>query len=480
VSIKNWVALKWEPDFEVLDQIDIFNLKRWKNVIIPWVFNDDWSPKTEIITKLDLLNFRWLDENWVEKLIYDTFSIDIWTKEWIQKLNNLFFEWLSFLKLVGRKVPKKYKHNTIPLKSKKEIIDFCLLTTKERTKTAYENCLISKSVFIVNEILSNTVLEKLETKKQFLLNKLKQNWAFIFQTDTNWYLKIKNEDWTERKSFFTLIPREKSVESAQLKVWKDPKSSVKMLDELWFSFYLENKKDSLFFMQYLSDILYCWNFQVSNKNAIDKNDPDTFYWLNSTFLKKLDIVDEEIASLSNEKYSEVKLKWIINIPDEDEMHVEWAFWDDVWVEIKFMGYDSKNDDWLSFQPVYWYLKYIDVLCRILQGYVSENAIDYIVNLFFINLDENINKKNKLLPTKMFKSKEEYLEELEEEMLNKWILRRIKRNWNTTQDELKNWLKKYYLSKLIKVKVDWKQGFYYATKREYNLSLAWYKPKMIKK
>lgn len=472
-------SIAWLPNFEANAQWDVYNANKWVRVSIPWIYDKDWNQKFEIVTKLDLLNFKWLDDDWINKLIKNTLKIDIDNEEWIIQLNKYFFEWVEFIEKIWKNVLWKHKSKKSNFfTNKQDVINFCRLTTSKSSIEAFVNCLISKSIIIVEDVLNSKILEDLEFKKNFLISKMKRSWFFKFKKNNNneWFLKINNKEIP-----FTLIPREKSILSTEIKIWRDPEfcSVDETTDDIWFTFYIEKKEDSLLFMQCLSDILYEWDFTVENKNSIDINNLwENGKFLNIWFFKKLKKSIKKNNPISSEWYSDINLHWHINIPNKNEAEIKWAVWERVWVEIKFIEYDSKWEDWLSFHPVYDYQKYLMLYCRLYQWYISEHDVDKVVEMFFFNLDENLKKKNNLLPIKKRKTKESYLKELKNDLI-KFKYLKNKKNDFFNENDLKDWLKKYYLSKLIKVIVESKQWTFLTNEREFNLSLAWYRPKMKK-
>lgn len=506
--------LSWIPAFKV-DNLDwIWENKKWIRCPIPWVFeyhDNNWikqliyergwlyidinwntvdaqdvhlSQKKEVVTKVDLLNFQWLTESEIEILI----NRELFTKEdkeknltldsaeWINKINDIFRWWYEFLWIIWRKVPDKYSSFTM-FSDKKEVIEFCKITQNSSTKKAYINCLMAKSSFVVSDIINNEDLEKLSNKEEVLLQLLKNREEFNFTSESKWVLEIY---WEKIK--FSVRSRAKSKLSAQLKMWKDPSyySSNIMWDWLWLTFYIENKDDSTIFLEHIN--------KVFNENEEQEDDckietkwgfvnPEDNKWRDkiSYFLNK--IIVKKPKDSTNDDYWDLKGIFNISIPNTIDEYDKWIVWDKVKTEIKIVDFDSTNDDWLSFQPIYWYFKYIETLIRFLQWYVSENEIDSIVDIFFYNIENSLREKNKLMPEWKEKNKNDYLKELELDLIKENFINIANSNRGASIVELKEWLKKYYLNNLIEVKVWKKRNAYLTNQREYNLSLAWYRQSM---
>lgn len=532
------VQVLWVPNMKVNNLEEIWKNRKWVRVEIPWVFdyinsvwknqtlytNSDWvffdlkwnriedeidentlSKKYETMTKLDLLNFQWLNDLEIEQLIVEELFTkeerDEWTNtqkeewghknneslldtnEWISKVNNIFKSWYDLLSKVWRKVPGRYDNYKMFL-DKAELINFCKITQNEWTKDAYINCMLTKSSFIVSDILNNKTLELLSNKEKVLISILKEREEFNFDWN-KWTLEIYWE-----KMSFSLVSRAKSKFSSQLKVWKDPMyhSSTIMDDWLGLTFYIEDKENSTIFLNHVNRILFpeknqkdkCYddgNIKVETKWSFVN--PKTNKWKDKIWYFLDRVIVKEAKPWTNDRYWDLKSKSVIQIPNSIGEYNKWVVWDNVKVEIKIVDYDTKNDDWLSFHPVFWYLKYIEAQIRLLQWYISEKEIDNIVNLFFYNLDDNLNEKNEHIPEWYEKTKQSYLKELWDDLQKNWLLEQTNMTRSPTEEELRDWLRKYYLNKFIKVKVWKKKEKFLTTKRDYHLSLSWHRPEMKK-
>ena len=456
---KKYFNINWEE----IKNLNIYNL----------------NPKKEIVTKIDLLNFKWLSDKEIEQLINKELQVDLNTEEWIGRVNEFFKKWIDFLEGLWRTLPPPYNNNLILFSSKEDIISFCKDITLKWKKKAYINCLISKSVSVVSDIINNESRVNLEEKLEFLINKyFKNRREFSFTTNNRWKLSL----W-KRDIDFSFSARHKSEKSSKIKVAKDPKyfSSRKFCDDIWFTFFTKNKEESLLLMAHILRIFCgddCDSYNVKNRNYFSNDLINANLSKINTWLADQIINWETWKKVStNDNYSWAKATLTSNIPEVDKFDIEWAVWDDIWIELAFDIFDSKNEYWLSFHPVFDFSKYFDIMCRIYQGYIWEWEIDFICEEFFMQLDENLAKKNKLLPKQMEKTKENYFKELEDDLSNRWLLGKTNKSRTANKDELKKWLKNYYLSFLLRVKVEWRLEIYYTTAREYNLSLAWFRPKM---
>ncbi len=507
----NPIRLNPQPSFESNNQVSILNVDGWIRVNIPDVFtytNNNWAKvtlyhrnskfytinwieywleennhslvqKTEIVTRIDLFNFRWLSDEEIVDLINKSLCIDINTPEWISKLNSFFSESIDFLGKLWKTVPNKVKQKIDFFSSKEEVVTFCK-STYEWKKVWYLNCIIAKSVSVVADIINNEWNQHLEERARYFEDKYikwRHEIRMIPWIKNKWYLQL----WGKEISFSYSI-RNKSDDSFRLKVAKDPKyfSSSEIFDSIWIRFYTYTKIDAILLNNYFNCII-AWesgDYKINNKNFYTDSLIDSIAsQLNPTFVNKLKSAEDEVKIWSSDNYSECKTKVMVNIPRVANMEIEWIQWDDIWVEIQYDTYDSINEKWLSFQPIYWYFKYFDVLCRLYQWYISEHEIDYVIFLLFSNIWKEIENKNKLLPDKFKKTINEYYKELEEDLVIKWFLNKWNANRSAKIDELKQWVKDYYLSKLLKVNIEWRNSKFYTNPREYNLSLAWYRKKM---
>ncbi|PIE85230.1 hypothetical protein CSA08_03150 [Candidatus Gracilibacteria bacterium] len=440
------------------------------------------NPKTEIVTRIDLLNFQGLNDEEIERLINNELftedekkeGMSIDTEEGIRKINDIFKSGYDFLSDVGRKIPEKY-NNFVMFGDKNELIEFCKTTQKSGTKDAYINCMLAKSASIVGDVLNNKELEYLKKKEEvliYILSKKKE----INLNGNKGTLEIYG-----KKIDFYISSRAKGKFSSMLKIGKDPMyySSTIIEDGLGITFYIEDKEDSTIFLNYINDILFSKkeddDIKIETKG--DFIDIETNKWVKQIgyFIKK--IIVKKPKDGTSEKYSDLKSKGKAYIPNSTDDYEKGFLGEGVNVEIKMVDFATKNDDGLSFHPVFGYFKYAEVLIRQLQGYISEAEIENIVNLFFYNLDDNLEEKNRLIPEGYEKTRKQYLIELEKDLVEEGCLSKRNKSRPAKESELREGLKKYYLSKLVKVKVGNKQEPFFTTEREYNLSLAGYRQKM---
>ncbi|MDD3646214.1 MAG: hypothetical protein PHH06_02275 [Candidatus Gracilibacteria bacterium] len=436
------------------------------------------TQKKERVTRIDLLNFRGLDDNGIEKLIKESLGVDINTQQGIDKLNDFFLEGVRFLEEVGRKLPDKYIDNNF-FADKNEVLMFCKDTTKSGRKQAYINCLISKSISVVADVITNEERMHLEERTEFIINKYIRNRKEVTMlTDNTGYLTLG-----KRKIYFAFSYRHKSDKSAKFKVAKDPEyfSTTKFFDDIGLTHYTSTKEESILLDNFLNCIIYGndANYEIDNKGYFSSEIiEDNSDKLSSSYLDKLRKLERKKRQGSDSRYSESKSKGDLNVPRREHLDIPGAVGDNIGFEKKADTFDSQNEYGLSLQPVYGYFKYFDIMSRFYQGYISESEVDFVVDLFFLNLPEELRKKNKLMEViGKEKTIDEYFDELEYDLNEKLFLVKPNQNRKAKERELKVAFKQYYLSKMLKVEVEGRVGIYLTTPREYHLSLAGYRKKM---
>lgn len=484
--------------------------KEWTE-LLKITFKSSWgiAYKWVSITPLDIWSFIWLSDEDIVQKIKSELKIDINQEKslWLKKLNYLFYKWVEYYKdEYGReKFWKNYAIDYLKqdfFSSKEDVIEFCRETEKQTAKWKI-NCAISKCISIVNDILENKSLDKKWAKSLYVLNnylvwpfslkEMSSSWWFITY---DWYYILKK--WVKRKKInFTLTWRSKSGLSCKRKSASDPKyhRSELIQDMIWWNFYCENKKDLLILMNAVWQLVYNVNINeeslmVKNKWVFsrseikDINDSDfvsdnfkeiIINWIQSSPNKK---------NSSAEEYQDIKMIWSINIPKSKDLWVEWAVTYPTWFEIKFVLAWSKNDDWLSFQPIMDYQKWFYWKTRIQNPIITEKEIVTQVDKLLYSLEEEIWNKNLLLKENEQKSVLWYIEELYNDLLKKWFIK--DRKWfnfkkgkmfwinTSTFNTIRDWLILYFKSSLIQV-----SKLEYTTKRAFELSELWFNPPMKK-
>ena len=440
-------------DFYVDDYVEI--ISHLKPLNIWWVD----------VTIMDLFNIPFNSDIEIIELIKKRFFIDITTQEWIYKINDLFSK---AKKIYESRYLKKLpiKISRLKFRNTKSIIDF-LRETKTNKTTWALNCAIAKISYATFDVLSNEKVRRESfLDKQFISEYLERP----FQIE-EWYEDENGNIYRNGKVVinwqvitFRLISRQKWSESIIWKQLSEAKyySTNEFFDLVWVTVYVENDVQAALMMQYIDQMIYAGKAKIKNKNWINIENVLIWTELNDEFYEKLEKAtrqtsDEEISEEEKEfnerkkssslKYKEIKLVWYILLSLE-----EWKYL--IWIEIKFVVGWHDNEQWISFQTIYDYLKRFRELTRLWIPIRKIDIINY-VNDFFEHIEENLKKKNK--------NKETYYKELFKDLLDLWF---IEDNFELTWDEINNekilalWLYKYFESKLIKIRFPHSKKEYY--------------------
>lgn len=408
--------------------------------------------KWEDVTLLDLFNVPFWSDEEIINFIKERLWIDIKTKEWISRVNELFKKACNFYQdRYLRTLPRTIKDKK--LNTTKSIIDF-LRETKTSKRRWILNCAIAKISYSIADILTSEKVRRADILDRRFMEKINVPFQITASyEDENWNTYENGcvtINW--RQIDFKIISRQKWIDSITWKEIRDPKYYAvdQFQDLVWVAIYVENEQDAAALMQYIDQMIYKWEWKITNKKWIWV---DSITWnnsLNQTFVRKLEVAIENAKEeeekkdwkWSSENYKDVKITW--DIP----LAVEWGNTDyklPIWTEVQFIIWWHDNEKWLSFHPVYDYIKRFKEMTR-LGIPIREIDIVKFVNDFFYNLEDNLKKKNKKL--------NEFLWELIEELIEKWFLHR----WDASNIPL--WLYKYFLSKLVKVSMwDWNTSFY---------------------
>lgn len=495
---------------------------------IPWSEHENWNRvNKEILTRLDAKNFIWMDDLEIERYLNRLLKVDISSREWITQVNNIFIQWVNRARTKRPKIAKKY--DKLEFTTKSEIVNFCK-ETNNKTTWAKTNCFILRQISIVEDILSNPELHELRKKSIYVVEEILSKHMQITTVEKwntyKWFFSFYLDNKNPYVIDFTLKVRSKDDESTMSKIWRDPtyNSSKKVNDWIWLTFFTRNNEQLTVLMQYISQIIYyswdietCFweeqdlkncsydtrqNFSIENKSLYwdELLEIQKKWMFNQGFFEYLLIrslekwfTEDELEKKSKEKwtslnYWDVKIKTRVWTPLPWDLEKIDPVLFPVWIEIKFVSLDEKNDDWLSFQPIYWMTKDITEAIRLnnldTEWYVTWEFIDDLVEDFFKNLDIIITKKNKLLLPNKQKTRDSLLTEIWIALKEKWYIewKRIKEK-KYDEIEIRNWIKKYMKNDrwFFKVDIKWKskKWIFYTNRRWFNLSSAWYYPKMEK-
>lgn len=378
------------------DNQDVAQLNReillWDAIEVNW----------EAITKMDLFSIKWMDDKKIEEFIVKNTWIDLNSKDWIKRINELFFESIRFYEeYLYRKLSKTFKeHFHTWFKTKKDVITFLKRTTIcASDKQIY--CSISKIVFAINDLLNNDTLIDLDNKARRFIKKAFRT-VQIFDPDfpdlidETWWVYVKKmKSWELRTIPFNLVFRWKSEDSSALKMINEPKERLQEVikDNIWIQFEVHNRDDAVFLLEYI--FINIFNRDVREfrqKKFLDEEQRWIIlqkYWddLDSDFLEALLWLQCESKPKNNQNYSDIKFNWDVEIKDsDDEKSVSRTYW----AEIRCVLLDNNNESWLSDHRILDWLKKIFAVVR-LQWYVSEPYIFRVSRRVIEDSEKNKNE-----------------------------------------------------------------------------------------
>lgn len=459
------------PEEENISQEDIFldmtnwSIKDWDDLLkhkhpINLQTNDENEEKISIdLTILDLFNLPYETNDEIEKFIKDRLKINLSEKSWIEKINLLFNKALIFYReRYNRTLPAKFEK--MKFWTKDSVIKF-IKETKTNKRTWILNCAIAKIAYTVDDILSNEKIWRTHLLDRKFIDLYLQKPLQILESyqDSFWNIYEKWKVIIDDKVInFSIIAREKRENSIMWKEISDPKyfSIDEFKDMVWTTFYVENETEAIKIMQYLDQMIFKWNADISNKNRINDSDLKNCE-LNSSFLKKIkcSLWNNEWKEITSEDYKEIKLKWFVDLPLEN--------WENsskisVWTEIKFVIWWHDNEKGLNLHAIYDYQKRFWELTRLWLPIREIDILNY-VNNFFEKIDSILMKKNKI--------KEVYYEELLEGLKKENCIDKSYVMWkyqNENEKILALGLYKYFKSKLVQFKIKWSNKIYYMDER----------------
>ena len=394
-----------------MGQIDRYQVEEWmhKNKFT-WIF---WKCEPETLkeilmygpvgldehnnaTEMDLFTIKWLTDGEISMMIYSKTWINIETIEGIQQLNHKFSQAIDYYtKYLFKHVPKKMKenHNSY-FRTYEDVIKFLRETEKEWRK-AQLHCNLAKTLYCVNDILENPSVVELDRKSEYLINTKISKWLQINNIDNRWIytwcFTIQEVGWKNYTINFKLKYRWKQNYSLIQKVWayENYNSSELIKDWIWLEFEITSWKDALYLMQYISDIIYEWWWEIDwsemliiNKWVIGLEDilefQDSLHW---DFKEKVQNIIYNKKQQTSDWYEDVKTIWKVLLPmDIDRPNSAKIPY---WVEVKFVLKWNGNDNWINNTNIYWYYKKIQNVSR-MQWYVTENYIKIVVNKLLDN------------------------------------------------------------------------------------------------
>lgn len=465
-------------DNEFLINMSDFYREEYEDILKylwPITIEKDW--KKIDVTILDIFNIPIEKDEEIIKLIHERTKIDITSKKWIEKINEIFNIAKSFYEnRYLRRLPTKIEQ--IKFKDTKDIIDF-LKKTKTQKRKWLINCIIAKISYVVSEIINNETIKRKDFLDEVFIEKYIK-WPFQIRNiyEKNW---VKIIVWIvnlNNKSIkFKMTSRQKWFYSIIWKQIADPKyySTEEFKDLVWLTIYVESEEDAIELMQYIDQVVYNWEAQINNKGGVQKESIENCF-LNEEFLQKIEksINNNDKKDITRDWYKEIKLTWIVKLPKEwnaDFITVKKSKYPSespIWTEIKFVINWHDNEKWLSLHAIYNYLKRFRELTRLWIPIRKLDIINY-VNDFFENIDDILEKNNK--------NKNDYYNELLNELKKGWFIEEDKKltpNNNILNEKiLALWLYKYFESKLKTVK-KWKKSkiFFFADERALLLSDIW--------
>lgn len=477
-----------ENEFEI-DATEFYSEDRETILQNSKAVNINWADATI----MDLLNMPYKSDIEIINLIKKELKIDINTPQWIDDINNLLS---NSIELYQKRYLKKLPSRILKQKFKttNAIIQF-LKDTKKNKKTGILNCILAKIWLSANNVLNS---EKVKRRNQLQLNFANDYIDKPFQIidtkkDDYWNIYKK---WTavvfwenhERKIIdFEVVIRVKGPESIIWKnIWDYKYSSIEdFKDLIQVTYYTENEWDLIDLMKYNWDIVYGDEFEISDKDWIEKECFDKKTIADGSFKEKvLKAIKQtwEKKVTSSDDYKEVKQKWESKNRLESSPNASRY---SVGTEIKYVIKWHDNEKWLSFHPIYDYQKRFRELTRLWSPIRKLDIINY-VNDFFENIDKNLKVKKK--------EKIPYYNELFSDLARKWFIDwRIFNQFKNQKDfdqfiassrweeELAKWLYFYFQSKLIKVETRvWSKKYFYVSKEAINLQNAWLYPEEIQK
>lgn len=426
----------------------------------------EWSE----VTILDFYNFPCETDEQIIQFIKTKAQIDINTPEGIKKFNLLINQAIELYK---NRYLRRYNVREFYLKGTQEILKF-IRSTKESKRHGLIHCAILKIGYSIENVMSNEKINRAEfLDEQFISQHLSTPFQ-IEKTENINGSKVKK--WKvvlgESKIIkFTLTSRQKWPESMIGKSIAQPKyhSVDEFKDLVGATIYVETQEEALLMMQYIDQMIYKWEAEISNKDAIQPESLENS-WLNEEFRKKC---IEAMVKAGNKKcekqeelqkrkkstsitYKEVKLIGKVELAYERWQH---ATTYPVGTEVKFVIWKQDNESWIALQAIYDYQKKFTELTRLGLPIREVDILNY-VNDFFDNLDNILKKVNK--------NREDYFEELFSDLKNQWDLDSSLESNDITEKVLAFGLYHYFTKNLVKIKIPHSKNHYYFEERAVKL------------
>jgi len=401
----------------------VFDVKKYLDIIIREFSIKFENSKWNEYSLMDVLNFRWAP---ILKLIMllQLLKIDISNNDWIPELNTLYVRAVNILKKrYWKKIPK-----LIELKTINSINDIkSILEGTWKTLNWVFNCALSKFIMLFAMVLKDQRIVNIWSIHNEIIRNISLRFNDLSEIRTwfkTWFLWL---EWDKIK--VNLLDRPKSIDSI---IWK----MMWNIDYNWIDDFFDlhwceikintnNKSHIILALQdiYFNHVIHnsdIEDIEIENKWIINENDINNTKWLDPVFKELLlSSLRERIwktrkkqeQKKTNHKYEDIKIKYKYKSINP----IIWLAKIKSWVEIKFTIEGNENEKWLAFQPIFDWNKKFRELTRAF-WFIRVQDIIQAVNIFFENLDEELQKK--------WKNRDEYMQELIDDLSLEWFMERI--------------------------------------------------------
>ncbi|MBW7954190.1 hypothetical protein H3C61_00020 [Candidatus Gracilibacteria bacterium] len=435
------------------------------------------------VTVLDLFNIPLTTDDAIKDFILKRTSIDIDSKEGLQKINDLFNKAIDlYEKRYFKKIPKKIQK--LYFKDSKQVINF-LKETKTNKTSGIISCSIAKISYAINDILLHDKI-----KRESFLDRqfIKEHLEGPFQISEA-YEDINQNIYRNGKVVigdriinFKLIARQKSKDSIIGKQISDAKyySVDEFKDIVGVTIYVDKDDEAALMMQYIDQMIYRGKAEIKNKNGLSLKKVKNTTYLEQEFYLKLEAETKKIENKEDEGEKEFKERSSTFAPEKQndkksssaKNYKEIKLVGNVYLsleegtksskfpigtEIKFVVGGHDNEKGIALQTIYDYIKKFRELTRLGIPIREIDLINY-VNDFFENIDFYLKKKNK--------EKHNYYNELLHDFTEFGYLdKEITLNGNIENNEkiLALGLLNHFRANLVKIKMPNSTKFFYFDK-----------------